>query len=567
MLRIRVLGTPSLEARGEPIRLEGRKTWALLTYLLLESRPPTRREMVDRLWSDADDPLGAARWALSQVRKALAGSAAIVEREGRLVLDAEVPMTVDAQDLLAGRWDPSGVDELVRGELLESWDFDETPEFARWLGVQRTRLASAATYALRTAASLLARSAPERALSLAERGLVADPFDDALHALIVEIHMLRGDAARARRYADEVSRRYREDLGAALPELVAKALDVAQVVSPAVRASHGAQAEILLSAADARGKGGDFAGGRELALRAAGEAAASGDAGMEARALASATNYATHGGVRPEAMAMLQRAARLATEAGDKVALNDVERERGRIAGIMADLGAAEAAHQRALAIAIELGDGHRTGVAHLFLGIGMTERCDYERAEINLRAALEGHRRPGLVMAWLARLLVRTERYDEAEDAALKAIALMNENRDTLQLALALVQCGDVQLARGDHAAAIERFAEAFTVGQTIGDKDGIALALRGLALVDHREGRPERARQGLREALTHSASLQRRVEVEILTDLVELEKGADPALVERGLRIAVAAPFPDLAERLARFAGSHTPVHTVAP
>src|SRR6266568_6953512 len=39
---------------------------ALLTYLLLEPRAPTRRELADLLWSEADDPLGAVRWSLSQ---------------------------------------------------------------------------------------------------------------------------------------------------------------------------------------------------------------------------------------------------------------------------------------------------------------------------------------------------------------------------------------------------------------------------------------------------------------------------------------------------------------------
>jgi DNA-binding SARP family transcriptional activator len=568
MLRIRLLGAPSLAADAAPIRLEGRKTWALLTYVLLEPHPPTRRELVDRLWSDADDPLGAARWALSQVRKSLGDGAAIVERDGRLVFEPRAPIAVDARTLLEGSWDPGDVDELVRGELLESWDFDEAPEFARWLGIQRARLGSAATDALRTAASLLARSEPEHSLALAERGLVTDPFDDALHALIVEINVLRGDVVRAREYADEVARRYRDELRAPLPEIVARALE-ARPGATTVPARPGAQAEALLRTAYARAKGGDQAGARDLAIRAASEAAASHDPGLEARALASATNYATNADhrVTQECVSMLQRAARLASEAGDKVAVCDVERERGRIAGIRAHLGAAEAAHQRSLAIATELGDSHRVGVAHLFLGIGRTERCEYASAEDDFRAALGTHRRPWIVMAWLARLLVKMERFDEAERVAERAIALMSEQSETMQLALALVQRGEVQLARGRHAAAIERFAEAFTVAQATGDPDALALALRGLALIDLREGRPERARQGLREALAQASSLQRSIETAILADLVELENGADRAMVERGLSLALAAPMPDLAQRFARFSRSHTPAHTVAP
>src|SRR5439155_641067 len=89
-LRVRLLGRPGLEHDGESRRLEGHKPWALLTYLLLEPRAPTRRELADLLWSETDDPLGSLRWSLSQVRKAINPPAEIAERDGRIKIDAEV---------------------------------------------------------------------------------------------------------------------------------------------------------------------------------------------------------------------------------------------------------------------------------------------------------------------------------------------------------------------------------------------------------------------------------------------------------------------------------------------
>jgi len=89
------MGRPTLEHDGTSRRLEGHKTWALLTYLLLEPHPPTRRELAERLWAEADDPLGAVRWALSQVRKVIDPPAEIGERDGRIKIDAEV-IAVDA---------------------------------------------------------------------------------------------------------------------------------------------------------------------------------------------------------------------------------------------------------------------------------------------------------------------------------------------------------------------------------------------------------------------------------------------------------------------------------------
>src|SRR5438876_18832 len=196
-LRVRLLGRPGLEHDGESRRLEGYKPWALLTYLLLESRAPTRRELADLLWSEADDPLGAVRWSLSQVRKAVNPPAEIAERDGRIKIDAEV-LVVDAGELLRGEWDESSIDDLVRGELLEGMSFGEAPSFDTWLQVQRARVASSATDALRWAATLLSHRDPDRALALAERALRSEPFDDGLHELIVEIHTARGDREPAR---------------------------------------------------------------------------------------------------------------------------------------------------------------------------------------------------------------------------------------------------------------------------------------------------------------------------------------------------------------------------------
>jgi len=194
-LRVRLLGRPGLEHDGESRRLEGYKPWALLTYLLLEPRAPTRRELADLLWSEADDPLGAVRWSLSQVRKAVNPPAEIGERDGRIKIDAEV-LVVDAGELLRGEWDESSIDDLVRGELLEGMSFGEAPSFDTWLQVQRARVATAAADALRWAATLLSHREPDRALALAERALRSEPFDDGLHELVVEIHTARGDRDR-----------------------------------------------------------------------------------------------------------------------------------------------------------------------------------------------------------------------------------------------------------------------------------------------------------------------------------------------------------------------------------
>ena len=60
-------------SRTEPLirAPRGRKAWAVLTYLLLADRPPSRRQIAELLFGDADDPLGALRWTLAELRRAL----------------------------------------------------------------------------------------------------------------------------------------------------------------------------------------------------------------------------------------------------------------------------------------------------------------------------------------------------------------------------------------------------------------------------------------------------------------------------------------------------------------
>jgi DNA-binding SARP family transcriptional activator len=71
MLTIRLLGPPAILRDGRPVRSpRGRKAWAVLSYVLLAQRPPSRRHLAELLFSDADDPLGALRWTLAELRRA-----------------------------------------------------------------------------------------------------------------------------------------------------------------------------------------------------------------------------------------------------------------------------------------------------------------------------------------------------------------------------------------------------------------------------------------------------------------------------------------------------------------
>ena len=75
---IRLIGKPAiLGDDGELRPVRGHQSWALLARILLAERPLSRRQLSAELFSSADDPLGALRWCLAGLRRAL-GSADVL---------------------------------------------------------------------------------------------------------------------------------------------------------------------------------------------------------------------------------------------------------------------------------------------------------------------------------------------------------------------------------------------------------------------------------------------------------------------------------------------------------
>jgi tetratricopeptide (TPR) repeat protein len=201
-------------------------------------------------------------------------------------------------------------------------------------------------------------------------------------------------------------------------------------------------------------------------------------------------------------------------------------------------------------------------------LAVCQADRGDHEGAEAELRSALPAVGWAPYAMTVLAR--VRTNQGDVDEGKAFADAAVTRAEREGLlpHLPWALVQAGDARLAEGDLEGATERFTRALTIAQETRSPTAQAQALRGLGLAARAQGDNERALTLLREALTREehGPGHRVVVATILADLVEMEGGRDKDHVERGLRIALSGPMPALADRLRRFAASHTVRHTVA-
>jgi DNA-binding SARP family transcriptional activator len=559
--RVVLLGRPRIDIRGRPVQLAGRKPWGLLAYLCLE-RWVTRQELAALLFSGADDPLAALRWSLLQVRRALTGLADVPEEQGRLSIAFAAGVEVDVPRVLSGDVPVDEAKRLHSGELLAGLGFDDESGFDSWLLLQRSRISAAVGEVLAWAASTLAHTEPDTALEIIGRATRADPFNDSLHELAVEIHMIRGDRPAAEAWVHHVTALYGKELGEPAPETILRPLDRPRPAAdgPLIRLDTAARA--LLEGAQARFDAGDYQGGLEMARRAASSAAGSRDVILESRALVTLGGILVHSlrGRDREALGLLRRAQQLAATVEHPELVADAEREIGYVALLDARYGAAEEALQRSITSAQQIGDAARTARALLYRGICESDRCDYRSAEATIELALrdlpagEAARR-AYGLAALARVYLRTGRFEHAREAACAGAELARGGGAVALVPWAIVWAAEASLELGDEAAAETTYAEAYTLGCEIGDPCWEALALRGLALVARRNQRTDQARDLLTEAVASCRRLSdvyKWAEVVVLTELLELDPAAHNAELARALRLATMGPMPDLFDRL---------------
>src|SRR3984957_5597942 len=174
-VRVRLLGPPRIEtAAGQPTRApRGQKSWALLARLALADRPMARTELAAELFAEADDPLGALRWCLADVRRCC-GDAGLLR--GDPVTLAAGSLWIDARVLHEG----SLTAAEIGGELIAGVDPRNCPAFEMWLILARGRCAARSAEELRQAVlRLLAAGEYEEAAQIAGRAAARDPLDEA----------------------------------------------------------------------------------------------------------------------------------------------------------------------------------------------------------------------------------------------------------------------------------------------------------------------------------------------------------------------------------------------------
>lgn len=128
-----ILGPAEISRDEQPLSLPGYRPLALLVYLLLTGKPQRRQHLVDLLFEQPDDPRGALRWTLSQLRKNLGSDAIHADRQ-------EISFNFKCDHWLDVTAFETGAVDLYRGELLEGIYLRDARLYNAWLLVEQERL-------------------------------------------------------------------------------------------------------------------------------------------------------------------------------------------------------------------------------------------------------------------------------------------------------------------------------------------------------------------------------------------------------------------------------------------
>ena len=508
-LAIRLLGPSEIERDGVVVAPpRGQKAWAVLAYVVLAERPVTRTRLAELVFGDADDPRGALRWTLAQLRRSLGVAAAL--RGDPLELGLPAGASVDVLALAAGEADPA----LVRGELLEGLDPGVAAEFEAWLLVERRRLAGVGEAVLRDAArAALAGGAAVEGASLATRALALNRFDDGAHELVVRCLARAGQIGAAREHAAACEALFRRELGRAPDAAVRRAAE--EPDAPSAPASGDRAAAVgQLDAGRAAVDAGAVEPGIACLRQACAEARPVGDPALLGRAVAALGGALVHSvrGGDQEGAAVLHEALALAEACGSR----DVECRACRELGYVATQAGHGVSAGRWLARAGALAQRDRDRSAVLGVrGKALSDRAHYVAAIQLLEQSVATARRCDDLrqVAWSLALLGRTRllrgEWPEAVEVLDESLALIGEAGWVVVQPFPEALRAEVALRQGDSARAIALLDHAFALGCRIGDPCWEAFAARARGLVDEAAGRRASALAWLRDAAAHAVRM----------------------------------------------------------
>lgn len=540
---MRLIGIPGFERDGQPIPgPRGHKTWAVLGRLVRSSEPVSRQVLVDELFSDADDPMGALRWSLAELRRRTGLADAFGGNPVSMALGDEV-----TTDVAAGAGG-AVTDDIPEGHFLEGIEVKGSPGFESWLLIERQRVDSEVLSALRQA-TLRALSGRQfdRAVALAGAMVRRAPFEEAPHVLLVKALASSGDADAAIRQADASEAMFAAELGVtATPAIRAAARPAIAAPIPGVSAH--ASAVSLCEAGLAAVSAGAADAGIECLRGASAAAEASGDTELLARCLTELGTALVHSirGYDDEGTVILAIAVDLATAAGAELIAAKALSELAYV-DVLAGRRASAAEYLRA-AGGLATADPPLVAALAGFDAMNLSDWGRLEASTERFTTAVELSRSAGAVRreSWNlgvgARTLFILGRLDEAMEWARRSRELAGRERWTAFRPWPEAWLAHARLASGDDPSVVREAAEAtFALARQLQDPCWEGLAAKTIGLTYVAEGNHETALEWMKNAGT----LCRRVtdsytwmEVEIL--LAEAQAALDFGDIDRAEGVA---------------------------
>jgi DNA-binding SARP family transcriptional activator len=507
-LAIHLLGKPRIELDGVPADSpKGRKSWALLAYMLCSRAPVSRERIGGLLFSDADDPLGSLRWNLAELRRLLANPQIL--RGDPLQLSLPPGSFVDIRALESGTWmEASEVHDLGR-DLLEGLDFPTAPAFEAWLLNERRRVAASAHAVLREAAlAQLAVGKAEAAIDFAARLVTLDPLAEEHQALLIRSYAVAGDTVAASRQLGACVELFRRELGVDPGPGVLLAVHASPISSATRPASGAAAARAQLEAGEAAVRAGMLEPGLECLRTAILEAHASGDDQVKVRALLALGSALAHAGShrRQEAAAALHKVIAIGERVGGRTTSAAAYRELAWLEVMAAHYGRAQQQLSRAASLAES--DVEERAAISLVLGMCLTdlgrygESIDVLEDSVELAAESGGGKQLVYSLSWLGRAWLLRGEFAVARRMLERAMALVQAESWIRVTALPESLLGEVEIHDGRLAAAGQALEHAFAMACRVGDLCFESLAARGLGILDAARGDVDAAVTRLRDA-----------------------------------------------------------------
>lgn len=506
-LTVSLLGKPGLARGGDPLPSpKGRKAWGLLAYLVSADGNATREQLADLLFAEADDPIRALRWNLTEIRNCLQGAGTI---DGDpLVLRFEPGCVVDVQVLKTGTWVEALALPGLGRDLLEGTDPSSSGAFEGWLLNERRHLKATSAAVLREAAlAQLAAGRVEAAINTATRLVALEPFDESYQALLIRSYALAGDDAAAARQLAACVELFRRELGVEPGVAVTAAIRAPQVV-PGAAISGVAAATAQLEAGAAAMKAGALDAALDCFGRAAAEAHSSGDLELKARTLFSMGSALAHcgRGRHEEGAAVLHQTIALTERTGGSVLSAAAHRELAWVELLAARYSRVAALLDQATTLAGS--DKEELARIAFVSGMALTEMAYYpesmERLNVSLSLAEEtgDTRQSALTLAMMGKAHLLKREMETARRHLTTALELVRDNSWTWLAPWPESYLAELELVEGNITRAEALFEHSLAMAFEIGDPCFQCKSEAGLGLVEAARGRTDASLKRLQSA-----------------------------------------------------------------